>query len=77
MKLQRYILLLFVVLLAFFSCREDMLVPTADPPKPDNPTVDIITHSDGLQYVFDIDAVPEIYLEISTAEWNQIGRAHV
>ena len=72
MKLQRYILLLFVVLLAFFSCREDLVVPTVDPPKPDNPTVDIITHSDGLQYVFDIDALPEIYLEISTAEWNRL-----
>lgn len=72
MNLKRYIFLFFLVLLAFSSCREDLSVPTTDPPKTVKPSADIITHSDGLEYVFDMDALPEIYVEITTTEWNRL-----
>ena len=70
--MKKFIYLIIFGLLAFTSCREDFSGVTTDPPKIHNPQDEINGHSDGLQYVFDIEAVSEVYLEITTAEWNRL-----
>ena len=58
--------------MTFFSCQKDTLVVTTDPSKVSNDSVEIVTQPYGINYVFDIEDVPALYVEISTKEWNKL-----
>ena len=60
-------LLLITILTILVSCRDNLPDTEIIPPGPK----DSVTAITGLSYVFDIEKVPEVYIETSTAEWEQ------
>ena len=61
-------LLLITILTILVSCRDNLPDTEIIPPGPK----DSVTAITGLSYVFDIEKVPEVYIETSTAEWNKL-----
>lgn len=67
LRMKKY-LILIAALFAFFSCRENLPDVDITPPV----TKDSVAGKTGLAYVFDIEKVPEVYIETTTAEWNKL-----
>ena len=61
-------LLLITILTILVSCRDNLPDTEIIPPGPK----DSVTAITGLSYVFDIEKVPEVYIETSTVEWNKL-----
>lgn len=65
--MKKYLILL-VFAFFLFSCKEE--IPNTETKKP--PVLkDTTTTITGLEYVFDIQKVPEVYIETTTEEWNK------
>ncbi len=65
--MKKYLLLLPLFLI-LFSCRDTDPEIEINKPEPK----DSVNVKSGFSYVFDIDKVPEIYIETTTAEWNKL-----
>ena len=65
--MRKYLFLVFILLLCW-SCRDEVPEVVVDPPAPK----DTVTGKTGSAYVFDIEKVPEVYIETSTVEWNKL-----
>ena len=69
------IFLVFLFLIITIGCRNnDVVAETENPPTTatDQPYQTAYHLSDAQKYLYDMDAVPEINLEISLAEWNKL-----
>ena len=72
--MKKYIILLSVFIF-LFSCKDD--IPNTEPENPSVEVKDSTENKDtttlisGLSYIFDIDKVPEVYIETTTEEWNK------
>lgn len=66
--MKKYLIPLTVLLLGFYACKQELPiieepeVPVVNPP-------DTVEES-GFTYIFDIEKVPTLYIDISTSEWN-------
>lgn len=74
-KMKLNLVFIFLLLLIFASCNT-IVPPIEDPNDQDSIPTDTIRKdtitAQGIDYIFDINSIPEITLEISTAEWNNL-----
>ena len=78
MKFYSKYFLLIVSVFLIISCRNSEIIPIK--PEEPKPPVELVqqpydnpyTLSASQKYIYDINAVPDINLEISTEEWNKI-----
>lgn len=72
--MKEYILLTFFVVSLFSSCKDEN--PSLENKNSTNVDTVLTTKNDtsylpaGVKYIFDINKIPEVYISISTAEWN-------
>ncbi|MFZ4465304.1 MAG: hypothetical protein ACOYN5_15770, partial [Bacteroidales bacterium] len=60
MKNRILLIISFLSFLVIISCRKD-----------DKPIIEVPDPGPGLNEIFNIDNVPQISVEVSTAEWNR------
>lgn len=65
-------LILIVFFIFLFSCKEDIPIENNETPNDSTEIKDTVATVSGLEYVYDINAVSAVYVEVSTEEWNKL-----